>query len=252
MEKHALAERLVQLGLARNKREAVALVLSGAVLVNEQRTDKPGTPIASTAEIRLKTRAQKYVSRGGLKLEAALDQLQIEVQGKICADLGASTGGFTDCLLQRGALRVYAFDVGRGQLDWKLQTDPRVVMRDGFNIRYLRASDLQQPLDLVTIDVSFISLQKVLPAVKALKPGLVLALVKPQFEAARGVVEKGGVIRTSRIREQILEKVRQHAVKSGWKVLGCVPSTLRGQKGNLEYFLALEPDELDGPEQADN
>lgn len=242
MKKMPLARILIQRGLAQDEHAAIALVLAGTVLVDEQRIDKPGSLVSSEARIRIKSRSGKYVSRGGLKLEAALKHFEIDVSQKVCVDLGASTGGFTDCLLQRGASLVYAFDVGRGQLDWKLQQDPRVIRRDGVNVRYLEPGCLDSEPDLVTIDLSFISLEKVLPAVRGLRPGQVVALVKPQFEADREEVGKGGIIRDESVRQQILGRVKKLANETGWRVLGCIPSPIRGQKGNEEYLLWLRPD----------
>jgi 23S rRNA (cytidine1920-2'-O)/16S rRNA (cytidine1409-2'-O)-methyltransferase len=241
MKKMSLSKVLIRRGLAQDEHAATALVLAGAVLVDEQRIDKPGSLVSPEARIRIKSRSGKYVSRGGLKLEAALNRFKIEVSEKACVDLGASTGGFTDCLLQHGASVVYAFDVGRGQLDWKLQQDPRVIRRDAVNVRYLEPDSLDREPDLVTIDLSFISLRKVLPAVRRLKPAQVVALVKPQFEADREEVEKGGIISDGSVRQQILERVKKFANETGWQVLGCISSPIRGQKGNEEYLLWLCP-----------
>ena len=212
--------------------------MSGIVLVDEQRVDKPGLRLDPSSGIRLKSEPRKYVSRGGLKLEAALRRLQIQVQDKVCLDLGASTGGFTDCLLQHAALRVYAFDVGRGQLHWKLQLDPRVIFRDAVNVRYLETSMVDDQVDLVTVDLSFISLRLIFPSLKPFSAEI-LALVKPQFEAQRGEVGLGGVIESPALRERIVDRVKRSARREGFSLLGECPSPIVGQKGNQEHFLLL-------------
>jgi 23S rRNA (cytidine1920-2'-O)/16S rRNA (cytidine1409-2'-O)-methyltransferase len=239
MEKTRIDDLLVQKGLAEDRKEALALILSGAVLANDQRVDKPAALLPPDTPLRLKSRSGPYVSRAGLKLEAALKAFAIDATGLACADLGASTGGFTDCLLQHGARKVYAFDVGKGQLDWRLQNDPRVIIRDGVNVRYLRPADIDDRIDLITIDLSFISLRLVLPALKAFAPVGILALVKPQFEAERTEVQAGGIIRDPRLQEEIVQRVARFAEAEGYSVMGKVPSGLPGQKGNLEYFLLL-------------
>ena len=200
--------------------------------------DKPGEQVDPASGIRIKELPKKYASRGGLKLEAALHQLQVQVEDRICMDLGASTGGFTDCLLQHGARKVYAFDVGRGQLHWKLQQDPRVIFRDTLNVRYLNTSMVEDPVDLVTVDVSFISLRLVLPPLKPFSAE-VLALVKPQFEALPQEVEPGGLITSPGKRKEIVERVKTFALSKGFSLRGEVASPITGQKGNQEYFLLL-------------
>ena len=200
--------------------------------------DKPGEQVDPTSGIRVKGGPQKYVSRGGLKLEGALDKLQVQVEGRICLDLGASTGGFTDCLLQHGARKVYSFDVGRGQLHWKLQQDPRVIFQD-FNVRYLSTSMVEDSVDLVTVDVSFISLRLVLPCLKSFSAE-VLALVKPQFEARPQEVEPGGLITSPGKQKEIVEGVKTFALSEGFSLRGEVASPIAGQKGNQEYFLLLQ------------
>lgn len=234
-------QRLLDLGLAEDLHQAQALILSGRVLANEQRLDKPGMRVSLDARIRVKQKGCRYVSRGGLKLEGALRELGIDPTGWVCLDLGASTGGFVDCLLQHGASKVYAFDVGRGQLDWSLQRDPRVVMRDGVNVRFVGAEMLEELPKLVTLDLSFISLLQVLPAVRLLEPDSVLALVKPQFEASREEVEEGGLVRDPDVRSRILERFQSRVEEEGWIVENRVASTVRGQKGNQEYFYLLRP-----------
>lgn len=239
MRKLRLDDLVVERGLATDLKEAAAIILSGVVLVNEQRVDKPGSQLSASSEIRLKTIERKYVSRGGLKLEVALRQLAISVQGKVCLDLGASTGGFTDCLLCHGARKVYAFDVGRGQLHWRLQQDPRVVMRDAVNVRHLVPSMVNDPVDLISVDVSFISLRLVLPPLRHFPSAEVVALVKPQFEARRDEVGKGGIIGDVRLQRRIVARLTSFAEEVGIHVLGEVPSPIAGQKGNREYFVHL-------------
>jgi len=215
------------------------LILSGRILVDDQRAETAGGLVDDAAEIRIKGERLAYVSRGGLKLEAALREFHVPVAGKICADLGASTGGFTDCLLKHGAARVHAFDVGKGQLDWRLRQDPRVVVHDDFNARYLRPNDVEEPVDLITLDLSFISLTKVLPALRAFARVLIIALVKPQFEAERGEVGSGGVIQSPELQAEIVGRVKRFAVAGGFQLLGETPSPIPGQKGNREFLLLL-------------
>lgn len=239
MVKTRIDDLLVERGLTRDRATALSLLMTGSVLVDGQRVDKAGALVPDNAAIRLIDRRQKYVSRGGLKLEAALGHFSVDVEGAVCLDLGASTGGFTDCLLQHGAERVYSVDVGKGQLDWKLQQDPRVVVRDGCNARYLSEKDFEEPIDLLTADLSFISLRIVLPALKLLKIPRLLLLVKPQFEAERNEVEPGGLIGTEEKRLEIAGRVREAAEELGFVDRGMVPSPITGQKGNREYFLLL-------------
>jgi len=234
---------LVERGLAESRTRAQALVMAGAVVVGETRIDKPGQLVDPASEIRLKEDAapQKYVSRGALKLEKALEAFPIEPAGKTCADLGASTGGFTDLLLQRGAARVYAVDVGYGQLHPKLRGDPRVVVRERENARNLTAEALGERVDLVVGDLSFISLRLILPAVKAiLRPGGQAALlVKPQFEVGKGEVGKGGVVRDEAKRREALEGISTFARGLGFEVLGHAESPIEGPAGNREWLLGL-------------
>jgi 23S rRNA (cytidine1920-2'-O)/16S rRNA (cytidine1409-2'-O)-methyltransferase len=234
---------LVERGLADSRTRAQALVMAGAVVVGETRVDKPGQLVDPAAEIRVKSHAapQKYASRGALKLEKALELFPIDPAGKVCADLGASTGGFTDLLLQRGAVKVYAVDVGYGQLHQKLRSDPRVVVRERENARNLKAEALGEHVDLVVGDLSFISLKLILPAVKAiLKPGgLAALLVKPQFEVGKGEVGKGGVVRDDAKRLAALESVAEFARGLGFEVLGHAESPIEGPAGNREWLLGL-------------
>ena len=230
-------------GLAESRTKAQALVMAGAVVVGEARVDKPGTLVDDALPIRLKDDAapQRYVSRGGLKLEKALEAFPVDPRGATCADLGASTGGFTDVLLQRGAAKVYAVDVGYGQLHAKLRGDPRVVVRERENARALSAETLGERVDLVTGDLSFISLRLILPAVKAiLRPGgHALLLVKPQFEVGKGEVGKGGVVRDDAKRRAALETVAAAARDLGFEVLGHAESPIEGPAGNREWLLGL-------------
>ncbi|MBI4786797.1 MAG: TlyA family RNA methyltransferase [Chloroflexi bacterium] len=232
---------LVERALADTRQRAHALILAGEVQVNGQRVDKVGAAVPEDAEIAVRA-PLKYVSRGGLKLEGALDAFHLDAAGKVCADLGASTGGFTDCMLQRGATRVYAIDVGYGQLAWKLRNDPRVVTMDRVNIRHLES--LPEPIDLATIDTSFISLTLILPVAKRLlQPrGDAVALIKPQFEAGRDQVGKGGIVRDPRVHRAVIEKIARHALADGWRVRGLARSPITGADGNVEFFVHLSAD----------
>ncbi len=229
---------VVDQGLARSRQRAQALIMAGSVYVRDIRVDKPGQLLQVDEELILK-QGIPYVSRGGLKLEAGLLQFEISVQDKIALDLGASTGGFTDCLLQRGARRVYALDVDPRQLDWKLQNDPRVTSLKK-NARYLVADDLPESVDLVTMDLSFISILKVLPALSGFfESGPVIALIKPQFEAGRNLVGKKGVIRDPEVHLHVLHQVLSGARDLGFGVGKLMPSPIRGQKGNREFLILL-------------
>lgn len=233
--------------LVPSRERAQALILAGRVLVNEQKVDKPGAAVAEDAAIRVLGEEQRYVSRGGLKLEAALEHWKIALSGRACLDVGASTGGFTDCLLQQGAVRVYAVDVGSGQLAWKLRQDPRVVVLEKTNARALTPARMPPPfapVDLAVIDCSFISLRKILPAAVALVRdcGSILALVKPQFEAGRREADRGrGVITDPAIHARVLQELQAFVSETGslaWR--GSTESPLRGPAGNKEFFIALE------------
>ena len=237
--KKRLDDLLVERGLVKSRKEALARLMSGRVLVDHQRQEKGGTLVDSESEIRLIGDPSKYVSRGGLKLEGALEVLKLDVAGFVCLDLGASTGGFTDCLLQHGADRVYAFDVGRGQLDWKLQQNPQVSVHDSFNVRYLTRAVVEERVDLVVIDLSFISVKQVLLPLKGFPEATILALVKPQFEAERGEVETGGLVTDTDTHQEIVQRVRDFAVENGFEVLAEVPSPILGRRGNQEVFLHL-------------
>ncbi len=241
-KKERLDVLMVERGLAESRAKAQALVLAGQVVVGDKRVDKPGALVPADAEIRLKGELARYVSRGGLKLEAALDRFGLDVAGRVCADIGASTGGFTDCLLQRGAAKVYAIDVGYGQLHEKLRQDGRVVSIERVNARHLTEAELAEPVSVVTIDVSFISLELVLPAVlERLAPGgLLVALVKPQFEVGPKKVEKGGVVRDEAARKEAIARIADFVRSRGLTVLGVMDSPIAGPAGNVEALLAAQ------------
>jgi 23S rRNA (cytidine1920-2'-O)/16S rRNA (cytidine1409-2'-O)-methyltransferase len=239
--KQRIDRLLVERGLAPTRQRARALIMAGQVRLDGRLVDKPGT--ACTAQQRLEITGQDlpYVSRGGLKLEAALRELGIDVRDRVCLDAGASTGGFTDCLLQHGARRVWAVDVGYGQLAWKLRQDPRVTVLERTNVRWLTRAQVPEPIDLVTIDLSFISLRLVLPALLALlRPGgRIVALVKPQFEVGRGLVGKGGIVRDAALHQQVLGELRALAEAGGLVHEGTLPSPITGAKGNREFLMVL-------------
>ncbi len=230
---------LVERGLARSRGEAAALLLAGRVFSGERRIDKPGALLAADAPLVVRA-GPRFVSRGGDKLLGALTDLALDVTGRVCCDVGASTGGFTDCLLQHGARRVYAIDVGKGLLDARLRGDPRVVVREETNARALAPADFPEPLELVVVDASFIGLAKLLPALRAVLPagGELLALVKPQFEVGREAARRArGVVRDPVLREGALEGVRAAVVEAGFVLLAGADSRVAGPKGNVEHFL---------------
>ncbi|MBM3793998.1 MAG: TlyA family RNA methyltransferase [Acidobacteria bacterium] len=236
--KTRLDQLLVDRGLAESRERAKALILAGEVTVNGQRSDKPGHPIAPDARVEVAARPP-YVSRGGFKLAAALDRWQIDPAGRICFDAGASTGGFTDCLLQRGAAKVYAYDVGTAQLDWKIRSDPRVVVREGINLRNLTRADVPDPIAFAVCDVSFISATLILPALAAIlgPAGEMVVLVKPQFEAGRGQVGKGGIVKDPALHAAACQRVREAAVALGFARTDLMESPIRGAEGNREFLL---------------
>ncbi len=240
-KRERLDKLLVARGLAASREEARRRILAGEVLVDDRPFAKAGSLIVANAPIRLKGKPLPYVSRGGVKLQGALDYFPIRVEGKVALDVGASTGGFTDCLLAFGARRVFAVDVGYGQLDWKLRNDPRVAVLEKTNIRHLDAGRLPEPPELATIDASFISLRLILPAVRDLLAprGEIVALIKPQFEVGKGKVGKGGVVRRSEEHERVIEEIRQAALALGLEILGVTESPLQGPKGNREFFIYL-------------
>ncbi len=237
-----LDQLLVERGLAPSRAKAQALILAGQVVVGEHAADKPGTQVREDVELRVKGEYNPYVGRGGLKLEAALTGFPLDPTGLVCVDVGASTGGFTDCLLQHGAAKVFAVDVGYGQLAWKLREDPRVVSIERQNIRHLAPETLGEPVDLAVVDTSFISLKLVLPhVVGLLKPGgRIIALVKPQFEVGKDEVGKGGVVKDTKLRLRALEEVSEAARMLGLETGGEMESPVAGaKKGNVEFLLLL-------------
>ena len=248
--KHERSERrkridkiLVDRGLAESRTKAQALVMAGVVLVDEQRINKPSDTVHPNSQIRIKggdDATSRYVGRGGLKLETSLREFEIDVKGFNCLDVGASTGGFTDCLLQQGAERVTAIDVGHNQIDWRLRTDARVEVREGINARYLQPDDFPKKFDLAVMDVSFISATKIMPAILPLLKdfGRLIILIKPQFEVGRREVGKGGIVRDSQKHRRVIEEVNRAAEELGFHVRNVIESPIQGAEGNIE-FLAL-------------
>ena len=243
-KKERLDKLMVQRGLVPSREKAQAIIMAGMVRVDGQLARKPGQMVKEDVKIEVLGNPIPYVSRGGVKLEAALDRFSVPVEGKICMDVGASTGGFTDCLLQRGAERVYAVDVGWGQLHWKLRNDPRVVVLERRNIRYLPKEEIPEGIDLATIDTSFISLKLVIPAVlKFLKEQAeIIALIKPQFEVGKGEVERGGVVKDPRKHEKVIREIREFVQSLGLSPQGVMESPLLGPKGNREFFIYIKKD----------
>lgn len=240
--KERLDVLLVNRGLAPSREKAKAIIMSGIVFVDNEREDKAGTFFDDKVNIEVRGKTLKYVSRGGLKLEKAMDVFGVQVENKICMDVGASTGGFTDCMLQNNASKVYSVDVGHGQLAWKLLQDERVVCMDRTNIRYLKPEDIADTIAFASIDVSFISLTKVLLPVKELltDDGRIVCLIKPQFEAGRENVGKKGVVRDKKIHVQVIEKVIEYAKSIGFEILNLSFSPVKGPEGNIEYLLYLQ------------
>lgn len=235
---------LVEQGLALSRERAKAVIMAGNVFVNGEREDKAGTTFdpAKIKSLEVKGAAIPYVSRGGLKLEKALQVFPLILAEKICLDIGASTGGFTDCMLQRGAAKVYAVDVGHGQLDWKLRNDERVICMERTNFRYVTKEDISEEIDFASCDVSFISLTKILPAAVSLlrEGGEMVCLIKPQFEAGREKVGKKGVVRDKAVHAEVISKVADCAAKTGFRICGLSFSPIRGPEGNIEYLLYLQ------------
>ena len=240
--KERLDVLLVNLGYAPSREKAKAVIMSGCVYVNGQKEDKAGTMFDTYAAIEVRGNSLKYVSRGGLKLEKAMEEFAIALDQKTCMDVGASTGGFTDCMLQNGAVKVFAVDVGHGQLAWSLRNDPRVICMEKTNIRYVTPEDLGEPVDFSSIDVSFISLTKVLGAIRAYltDDGEIVALIKPQFEAGREKVGKKGVVREKSTHHEVIEKVTEFAVSIEFSVLEITFSPIKGPEGNIEYLVHLK------------
>jgi 23S rRNA (cytidine1920-2'-O)/16S rRNA (cytidine1409-2'-O)-methyltransferase len=255
MKRERIDKLLVERGLAPSRAKAQALVMAGVVLAGEQRVEKPSEMVAADAQVRVKggdDPAARYVGRGGLKLEAALSGFGVEVAGLTCLDVGASTGGFTDCLLQHGARRVVAIDVGHNQLDWRLRQDERVEAREGINARYLQPEDFTEKFELAVMDVSFISATKVLPAVALLltATGRIITLIKPQFEVGRGEVGKGGIVRDPVQHRRVIGEVNAAAEALGLRVRGVIESPVRGADGNLEFLALYE--KVSGNERANS
>lgn len=238
-EKIRIDRLLVDRGLVESRERGQALILAGQILVNGQKQEKAGALVPDDAELRILGEVLPYVSRGGLKLAAALQEFGLSVDGKVALDVGASTGGFTDCLLQHGAKKVYAVDVGYGQMAWKIRQDPRVVTIERINIRAIEPSLIPEPIDIAVIDVSFISLEKVIPSLRQfLKPGAELvALIKPQFEVGREQVGKGGIVRDEAARNTAVTRITEFVGSHGFDVKGKIPSPITGQDGNIEFLI---------------
>ena len=245
--KERLDVLLVQQGYATSREKAKAIIMAGQVYVDGQKEDKAGSMFKEEAKIEVRGNTLKYVSRGGLKLEKAMSHFAVTLEGKVCMDVGASTGGFTDCMLQNGATKVYSVDVGQGQLAWKLRNDERVVCMEQTNFRYVTPEDIPDALDFASVDVSFISLTKILiPARNLLKTGgQMVCLIKPQFEAGRGKVGKNGVVREPQIHEEVIRKIIDYADSIGFEVLHLEYSPIKGPEGNIEYLLHIrKPEEI--------
>jgi len=252
MRKERLDKLLVEKGVVQSRERARALIMAGKVAVEGKRIDKPGIQINADAQLQIQEGDSSYVSRGGEKMEGALKVFGIDPMWMVVMDVGASTGGFTDCILQKGAKKVYAVDVGYGQLAWRLQKDPRVVNLERRNIRYLQREEVQEEIDLILIDTSFISIEKFLPHLLGFlkKEGAILSLIKPQFEVERGEVGKGGVVRDKALHEKVIERVSNFSRRLGLRVLGVTESPLLGPKGNKEFFIYLKKEnEEDGQNQ---
>lgn len=244
---------LVEQGLADSREKAKAIIMSGIVYVDNNKEDKAGTTFEETARIEVRGNTLKYVSRGGLKLEKAMNNFGVTLEGKVCMDAGASTGGFTDCMLQNGAVKVYSVDVGHGQLAWKLRNDERVVCMEKTNIRYVTPDDIDDVIEFASIDVSFISLTKVLPAVRELMTpgGEIVCLIKPQFEAGREKVGKKGVVRELSTHIEVVQMIVDYARANGFRTLHLSYSPIKGPEGNIEYLLHITKDESRENEEFD-
>lgn len=233
---------MTERGLAESREKAKVLIMAGQVYVDHQKADKPGDTFSEEAEIEVRGKGLQYVSRGGLKLEKAMKEFGLTLAEKTCMDIGASTGGFTDCMLQNGARKVYSVDVGYGQLAWSLRTDPRVVNLERTNARYLTREQIPEVIDFFSVDVSFISLTIILPAVRPLlgEQGQAVCLIKPQFEAGREKVGKKGVVRDKSVHREVIEKIRNFVLDHGYSILGLTFSPVKGPEGNIEYLIYLE------------
>ena len=239
--KTRIDQLLVMRGFCESRQQAQRAIMAGQVLVGGQKAEKPGLLVSPEAPIEVQG-SEKYVGRGGFKLEAALKNFQVAVEGKTCLDVGSSTGGFTDCLLQHGAAKVYAIDVGRGQIDWKLRNDPRVVVREGINARYLRPADIEEEVTICVADVSFISLTLILPPVFALLPSAadMIVLIKPQFELSPREVGRGGVVREPSLHAEAIEKIRRFVEGQAKRWVDVMESPLRGREGNVEFLAYIK------------
>ena len=242
--KERLDVLVVKQGLAESREKAKAMIMSGDIFINGQREDKAGSMFLEDVVVELRGKPMKYVSRGGLKLEKALLEFDLSLENKICMDIGASTGGFTDCMLQNGAIKVYAVDVGYGQFAWKLRQDERVVCMEKTNIRYVTIDQIGEPLDFASVDVSFISLTKVLPAANLLmnEGGELICLIKPQFEAGRDKVGKKGVVREPETHLEVIQKIIDFSIENGFSVRNLSFSPIKGPEGNIEYLIHLKKD----------
>ena len=244
MAKKRLDVAMTEQGLAESRQKAQAIIMAGLVYVNDQKVDKAGAPVADDAVIEVRGKTLRYVSRGGLKLEKAMGCWPINLQDTVCADIGASTGGFTDCMLQNGAKKVYAIDVGYGQLDWKLRTDERVVNLERTNFRYVTEKEIPEPLDFASVDVSFISLSLILPVMRSLlkEQGTAVCLIKPQFEAGKENVGKKGVVREKSVHIGVIEKIIGLLKENNFSLLGLDFSPVKGPEGNIEYLCYIRKD----------
>jgi len=247
VKRQRLDVALVERGLVETRTKAQSLVMARRVVVNEQYVDKPGAPVAPDDVLRVVELEHPWVGRGGMKLAHALREFGIDVHGKTCADIGASTGGFTDVMLKNGAKKVYAIDVGYGQLDQSLRNDPRVVNREKVNARYLTAESFDEPVDFASIDVSFISLKLILPAVATFVRGEVVALIKPQFEVGKADVGKGGIVRDEEKRRQAVDGIVAFARETGFGVRGVIESPVKGAEGNVEFLVHATTDIREAP-----
>jgi len=234
-------------GIVQSRERARALIMAGKVMVESSIVDKPGTKVDVQAHLQLRGEDHPYVSRGGIKLEGALQAFRIDPAGMVVMDVGASTGGFTDCVLQKGAHKVYAVNVGYGELAWKLRSDPRVINLERRNIRYLKREEVPEEMDLILVDTSFISIEKFLFRLDDFlkRGGAIVGLIKPQFEVGRGEVGKGGVVRDPALHRKVLDRISQFSGESGFEVLGVVESPILGPKGNKEFFIYLKKEHLD-------
>jgi 23S rRNA (cytidine1920-2'-O)/16S rRNA (cytidine1409-2'-O)-methyltransferase len=239
--KTRIDQLLVSKGLCASREKAQRAIMAGQVLVDGRKAEKPGQQVPVDIKVKLLA-SERYVSRGGLKLEAALDRFDVSVEGRTCLDIGSSTGGFTDCLLQRGAARIHAVDVGRGQLDWRLRNDPRLVVHEGVNARYLTAAEIAEPVQICVMDVSFISLSLILPAAFALLPGgaEMIVLIKPQFELSPDKVGRGGIVRDPEFRREAVEKIHQFVTGAGKNWIDAIQSPVAGREGNIEFLAHLK------------